>query len=171
LRKMILRFYARISPGQHRGMDKGILTIPRLRWIAAGVGLNSSVGCPFSIMLTMFLATTPACWAPGLAALCDPVSAISPREKILGNFSLLSCRVGFTKIQPLAGLTSDTPDVSASWATKPLLGVCPVAMMTRSVVKESPLVSSIWTLSPFSGIPPDGIFTLLPVINLRKKHQ
>ena len=74
-------------------------------------------------------------------------------------------------MQPLAGFTSDTPDDSASLATKPLLGVCPVAMMTISVVSLSPLVSSIWTLSPFSGIPPEGIFTLLPVISLEEDRQ
>jgi len=69
-------------------------------------------------------------------------------------------------MQPLAGFNSDVPEDSASWATKLLLGVCPVAMTTMLVVKVLPFMSSSEMLSPLSGNPPSGTFTLLPVISL-----
>lgn len=118
-------------------------------------------------MLAMFRATTPAWAAPGRAALCDPVSAISPREKILVNLSSFNCKVGLTRMQPLVVFSSDVPDFSASFATKLLLGFCPVAMMIMSVVKVLPPLSSIWKLLPSSGKPSDGTLTLLPVMSLR----
>lgn len=83
---------------------------------------TSSLGCLPSIRSSMFLTTTLACAAPGRAALCAPVSAISPTANMWLCSGFKSCSVGFTRMNPFAGLINAGPLDLSKPETSSLLG-------------------------------------------------
>lgn len=56
---------------------------------------------------TMFSATTRACARPGRAALCAPLSAMSPAANKLGYLGSWNCSVGRTLMKPFFGFVMD----------------------------------------------------------------
>lgn len=119
-------------------------------------------------MARMFLTTVAACAAPGLAALRSPVSAMSPTAKKCGYFSSRNCIVGRMRTNPLEGLRSpEEGDEEGRPERRSLLGVWPVARMTKSYCEGRTVPSVSWTVKgAVCGKPDSGTFTREPVMNL-----
>lgn len=108
---------------------------------------TSSLGFLPSTKSSMFLTTILACAAPGRAALCAPVSAMSPTAKMWLYSESKSCSVGFTRMNPFAGLINEGPLDLSKPETSSLLGFWPMAGMIRSASILLP--SANWTDESF----------------------
>lgn len=139
--------------------------------MAAGIRGYFSSGVRPSINAWIFFATTAACAAPGLAALRTPVSAISPTANRFGYLGSWNCIVGRILMKPLSGFIIGADVDGGKSLTRPLLGVWPVAMITKSVLSSLPLVN--WTVNwlPVLGNPFGGIWMRVPVISLFRSAQ
>lgn len=91
-----------------------------------------SLGCFASKRSNMFWATTLACAAPGRAALCAPVSAISPTANMWLYWGSNSCSVGLTQMNPFLGLVNAGLPNFCKPETSSLLGFWPTAGIMRS---------------------------------------
>lgn len=143
------------------------LTMPRVRWMAAGGGAYSFSALRPSIKAWIFLATTPACTDPGREAFCAPVSAMSPAARIFGKLSSCSCKVGRTRTNPLSGLINDPGLEGVKLVKRSLLGRWPVARMRNSVEMLLPSVNYTSNAVPSVGNPSEDTVARALVISLQ----